>query len=70
MINMYSMILMAEESAEESSLFSPDQMGGYAATILLTVINVLLVFLLLSLTVSLIVLRSILFLKVIKLHYI
>lgn len=45
MINMYSMILMAEESAEESSLFSPDQMGGYAATILLTVINVLLVFL-------------------------
>jgi F-type H+-transporting ATPase subunit b len=42
---MYSMILMAEESAEESSLFSPDQMGGYAATILLTVINVLLVFL-------------------------
>ena len=45
MINMYSMILMAEESAEEASLFSPDQMGGYAATILLTVINVLLVFL-------------------------
>ena len=45
MINIYSMILMAEESAEESSLFSPDQMGGYAATILLTVINVLLVFL-------------------------
>ena len=39
MINMYSMILMAEESAEESSLFSPDQMGGYAATILLTVIK-------------------------------
>lgn len=44
MINMYSMILMAEDAAEETSLFSANQMGGYAATILLTVINVLLVF--------------------------
>ena len=45
MINMYSMFMMAEEAAEESSLFSADQMGGYAATILITVFNVLLVFL-------------------------
>ncbi len=44
MINMYAMILMAEDAAEETSLFSANQMGGYAATILLTVINVLLVF--------------------------
>lgn len=44
MINMYSMMLLAEGAAEESSLFSADQMGGYAATILLTVFNVILVF--------------------------
>ncbi|MBQ7274033.1 MAG: F0F1 ATP synthase subunit B [Clostridiales bacterium] len=44
MINMYSMILLAEDAAEESSLFSADQMGGYAATILLTVFNVILVY--------------------------
>lgn len=45
MINMYSMFILAESAAEESSLFSADQMGGYAATILITIINVLLVFL-------------------------
>ena len=44
MINMYSMMLLAEGATEESSLFSADQMGGYAATILLTVFNVILVF--------------------------
>ena len=45
MINYYSMILLAEEAAEESSLFSADQMGGYAVTILCTIINVLIAFL-------------------------
>lgn len=40
-----SIILLAEGAAEEPSLFSADQMGGYAATILLTLINILLVFL-------------------------
>ena len=44
MINMYSIMLLAEGATEESSLFSADQMGGYAATILLTVFNVILVF--------------------------
>jgi F-type H+-transporting ATPase subunit b len=45
MINYYSMLLLAEEAAEESSLFSADQMGGYAVTILCTIINVLIAFL-------------------------
>ena len=45
MIDMSLMIMLADEAAEESSLFSADQMGGYAATILITVFNVLLVFL-------------------------
>ena len=40
-----SIILLAEGAAEEPSLFSADQMGGYAATILLTLFNILLVFL-------------------------
>lgn len=40
MTNMYQMMLLAEETVEESSLFSADQMGGYAATILITIINV------------------------------
>lgn len=40
-----SIILLAEGAAEEPSLFSADQMGGYAATVLLTLINILLVFL-------------------------
>ena len=44
MINMYSIMLLAEGATEEPSLFSADQMGGYAATILLTVFNVILVF--------------------------
>ena len=44
MIDMSLMIMLADEAAEESSLFSADQMGGYAATILITIFNVLLVF--------------------------
>ncbi len=40
-----SLFLLALEAQEESSLFSADQMGGYAVTILFTVINVLVAFL-------------------------
>ncbi|MBR1796963.1 MAG: F0F1 ATP synthase subunit B [Clostridiales bacterium] len=40
MINMYSTMLLAAEASSESGLFSADQMGGYAATILITIINV------------------------------
>lgn len=40
MMNLYSLILLAEGPVEESSLFSPDQMGGYAATVLITIVNV------------------------------
>ena len=32
--------MLAEEATEKSSLFSADQMGGYAATILITIFNV------------------------------
>ena len=44
MNNIYGMILLAEEATEQSSLFSADQMGGYAATILITIINVAIAF--------------------------
>ena len=40
MNNFYGMIMLAEEATEKSSLFSADQMGGYAATILITIFNV------------------------------
>ena len=44
MNNIYGMILLAEEVTQESSLFSADQMGGYAATILITIFNVAIAF--------------------------
>lgn len=40
MNNFCGMIMLAEEATEKSSLFSADQMGGYAATILITIFNV------------------------------
>lgn len=43
-----SLFLLALEAQEESSLFSADQMGGYAVTILFTVINVLVAFLIIK----------------------
>jgi F-type H+-transporting ATPase subunit b len=36
-----NLLLVAEETAAESSLFSPDQFAGYAVTALLTAVNVL-----------------------------
>lgn len=51
MINMYQMMLLAEEAAEESSLFSADQMGGYAATILITIINVAIAYIFIKLVI-------------------
>ena len=45
MINYYPILMLAEAVSEESSLFSADQMGGYAVTILCTIINVLVAFL-------------------------
>lgn len=49
MIDYYSMFMLAEEAAEETSLFSADQMGGYAVTILCTIVNVLVAFIVIKL---------------------
>lgn len=49
MIDYYSMFMLAEEAAGETSLFSADQMGGYAVTILCTIVNVMVAFIVIKL---------------------
>ncbi|MBR3533587.1 MAG: F0F1 ATP synthase subunit B [Clostridiales bacterium] len=62
MLNMYQLTAFAREaaeSAEQTSLFSADQMGGYAATILVTIINVAVAFIVIKLFVFKPILKAI-----------
>ena len=61
-LNMYQLTAFAREaaeSAEQTSLFSADQMGGYAATILVTIINVAVAFIVIKLFVFKPILKAI-----------
>ena len=62
MLNIYQLTAFAREaaeSAEQTSLFSADQMGGYAATILVTIINVAVAFIVIKLFVFKPILKAI-----------
>ncbi|MCQ2532407.1 MAG: F0F1 ATP synthase subunit B [Saccharofermentans sp.] len=46
---MLGMMAVAEETAQESSLFSPDQFAGYAVTAVITIVNVIVAYIIIKL---------------------
>lgn len=46
---MLGMMAVAEETVQESSLFSPDQFAGYAVTAVITIVNVIVAYIIIKL---------------------